>query len=375
MKMSLKKISPYLAKNLEMSEEALLNSFRPAEIGDLETLVEFRKPLFQGDAPWDDKSYLDWRYSFEGTSDNRNCMWVFKKDSLIIGCIGVERVDLHTPESLITAYKLMDVLVDPVLDGKGLGAWMNLYLMERYPVLIAVGSNEKSYSLVSRLFYQISALKAFKLPIRSKQLLLKSLKSSLLAGIIAVPLDMLLSMRRTIKWKRVDGVISSRLLNEIPVDMSQFSSGRQDQIYVDRSAKYLNWRYINNPRCSFDVTGVYHDDSLVGICIYRYYIPIKATQTEAVIFDWFYVEDESGNDYQSTLLHEVISLLSSKGVAAVSIHAHCESCDDTLFRLGFILRGQAPFFYLHVGDETINLNLYDQKKWFLTEGDFDTDLY
>jgi len=165
------------------------------------------------------------------------------------------------------------------------------------------------------------------------------------------------------------------LLSEIPEDISQFSSCRQDQIYVDISSRYLNWRYKNNPRCNFDMIGLYSDDSLVGISICGFYASEKGRQPEAVIFEWFYVEDDSCNDYQSILLQETVSQLNANGVATVSVHTCCETCGEVLFRLGFILRDQMPSFFLHVADETVREKLYDEKKWFLKEGDFDTDLY
>ena len=81
-KITLEKISPYLAKGLGISDEALAQCFSPATREDLDEIVQFRQSLFGGDAPWDDKSYLDWRYSFDGIGTEQNCIWIFKKESI-----------------------------------------------------------------------------------------------------------------------------------------------------------------------------------------------------------------------------------------------------------------------------------------------------
>ncbi len=370
----LNKISPYLAKSLGMSVEALAQSFQPAGGDDLDELVRFRQALFSGDAPWDDKRYLQWRYSFDGDVSGTSCMWVFKMESKIVGCLGIETVDLCSSGSLIPATKAMDILVDPALDGRGLGAWMNLYLMSIYPVMIVVGSNDKSHSLIIRLFHQLSHIKKYKLPIRSRYFLQKGLRSSLLSGIVSVPFDMLLYLRRKLQWRKSNKKVVTRELNEIPGEVNRLKAASDDFVYVNRSADYLNWRYIANPRRKFTLIGMFGGLELVGIAVCREYYSELTQQNEAIIFDWLCLDDESGAGF-STLIQQSASFLLDRGACTINLAVYCGECDGSLRKLGFIERDvEAPFF-IYVKDEELKAKLCDETKWFLTEGDSDTDMY
>jgi hypothetical protein len=375
MKMTLERISPYLAKSLGMPDEALAQSFAPATREDLDELVRFRLSLFEGDAPWDDKRYLDWRYNFDGTGTERNCMWVFRKESKIIGCLGIEVVNLHLSGTLIPACKAMDILVDPEFDGRGLGAWMNLYLMSIYPVIIVVGSNENSHSLLMRLFHQISHTRIFKLPVRSCQFLQKGLKSSLLSSVVSVPFDLLLSARRKLQWGRVEKGISTRELSVIPPYIAQLKSGRENQVSIQRSSEYLTWRFANNPRREFTVIGVFKGKDLVGITICHLFLSESTQQPEATILEWFFMEDGAGINYQTLLFQESISFLMAKGACTINVEAYCNSCHENFRHLGFIVRDMSLPFFVYVRDNELREQLYDEDKWFLTEGDYDTDMY
>lgn len=374
MKMTLERISPYLAKSLGMTGEQLSQCFSPATTDDLDELARFRQALFDGDAPWDDRSYLEWRYRFDDTGHEKNCIWVFRKDSKIIGCLGIERVDLHVQGSSITAYKAMDILVDPELDGRGLGAWMNLYLMSLYPVIIVVGSNDKSHSLIIRLFHQLSHIKIYKLPIRSRNFLQKRLRSSLLSSIVSVPFDVLLYLRRKLQWKINDNKVITRELNEIPDDVNKLKVASDNLVYVKRSVDYLNWRYITNPRRKFTLIGVFNGTMLVGMAVCREFFSELTQQNEAIIFDWLCLDGVSSASFNA-LIQQSASFLIERGACTINLAAYCDECDDNFRELGFIARDiEAPFF-VYVKDEELKARLCDESKWFLTEGDSDTDMY
>ena len=87
MKLTLDRMSPYLAKSLGLSEEEVIGCFRPATHGDFEQVVALRRALFSGTAPWDDCAYLRWRYDFsENESEVANRFWIFKPhDEVLVG--------------------------------------------------------------------------------------------------------------------------------------------------------------------------------------------------------------------------------------------------------------------------------------------------
>lgn len=369
MKLSLEKISPYLAKSLGIEVAALSQCFVRATEADLDEIMMLRTTLYAGDTPWDDRQYLKWRYRFE--QDSENCLWVFRLTEKLVACIGVEKVVVHAGDATYDAYKLMDILVDPELDGKGLGAWMNLRLMQHYPLLIAVGANEKSRSLVTRLFKPLPALDVYKLPVKSARLLKKNLIVPVLPNLLALPLDAYFWLRRKAQWYSTDD-ITVKQLKAIPEEVSAFIAGRKSSIAVTRSVSYLDWRYLQNPRVRFDVLGVYRGDKLIGLSVSHRYFSAVAQYPESVIFDWLVLES-SGNTNEKIVLQQTAAHQVVNGAVTVTVPVHCKQCSASLLQSGFLLRDTSTSFFVHASDQDVLRSLTENQAWFITEGDFDID--
>jgi len=370
--MSLDRISPYLAKTLGIPKESMYQCFLPASFADIDDLLDLRKALFEGKAPWNDRDYISWRYFSES---NENNIWVFKKGNEILGCIGLEQVNLHINNELGTAHKAMDVLVKPELDGKGLGAWMNLALMEKYPTLFAVGSNEKSHNLVSRLFHPMANRQVWKLPINLNSTFRSKLKIGPLSDIVAFPFNIFLSIKQKFHFSSLSHDFSVKSLEKIPADVNSFQLRDNNQIYVHRTREYLNWRFVQNPRRKFIILGFYYKESLVGISFSWKYYSKANQQNEALIFDWHFTNSDLVRDMQGPLLQETVIYLKKQGVKLIQTFAYGDNSKDLLSKLGFIQFNENLTFFTFTKNSKLQKHLYDDKNWFLTEGDSDTDMF
>ena len=358
----------------------MLGCFRPATDGEFEQVVALRRAVFAGAPQWDDDAYLRWRYDFSNDeSPVANRFWIFKREDKVLGGVGMERVSLVVDGGVMTAHKGMDVLVDPAIDGKGLGAWMNLALMERYPVIVVVGSNQNSHKMLTRLYRELPGLQVWKLPISVRGTLKRRFRVGPLATPLAIPVDLALKLRRESKRVRSSGGFELQELTSVPDDVDSYSkSATQGSLLVDRTAEYLTWRFMENPRRDYRILGLYEEGELVGFSVYRLYRSVENDQTEAGILDWFTREGlrlPAGEKpkYGLILLQETVEYLVQQGACMIRVSASDEYSRNVLGRLEFRRREEGSSFFVFFSHPELRHSLLDRESWFLTEGDEDTD--
>jgi len=379
-KLTLDRLGPYLAKSLGLSEEAMLGCFRPATRGDFEQVVALRRTLFTRTPRWNDNAYLRWRYDFsDDQSPVVNRFWIFKRGDEVLGGVGLERVSLVVDGEVMTAHKSMDIVVVPAIDGKGLGAWMNLALMERYPVILVVGSNQNSHKMLTRLFCELPGLQVWKLPISVRGTLKRRFRLGPLAAPLAFPVDLALKLRRKSKPVQCPSGIELQELTAVPADVDSYSKdSTRGSILVDRTAEYLTWRFFENPRRDYRLLGLYEKGALMGYSVYRVYRSEENDQIEAGILDWFTTEGLCSADgekpkYGLILLRETVEHLVRKGACMIHVSASDEYSRKVLGGLEFRRRPEGSPLFVYCSQPELRNRLLDGESWFLTEGDEDTD--
>jgi hypothetical protein len=133
---SFARTSTLVSRVLGLTPEELRASFRPAGAQDLPALIELRRRILGDALTWDDRQYLLWRYDFEGRPDSPGRVMVAAHAGKLLGVIGAERVRLARGSEVLDAVSLMDIMVQPELDGSGLGIWMNMAIFETHPIVI-----------------------------------------------------------------------------------------------------------------------------------------------------------------------------------------------------------------------------------------------
>ena len=136
-----------------MAPEELIASFQPATSRHLPGIIDLRGKVRS--VPWDEASYLRWRYDFSGRSDARSRLMVVAHGDRVLGMMGAEAVRLARGGDRLDALSTMDILVDPDLGGAGLGAWLNTALFATSPVVFELGANPNSLGLIKRLFHML----------------------------------------------------------------------------------------------------------------------------------------------------------------------------------------------------------------------------
>lgn len=376
--LSLERLAPYVARALGMAAGDVVQAFRPATPRDLPAIADLRRAVAGGSLWWDDERFLRWRY-FDGTSgDSVPRYWVFEHGARLLGGVGLEPVTLVVDGVPHPAVRSLDIMVHPSVDGLGIGALINLLLFARHPIMLVIGTSERSRSLIGRMFVEVTALGVSKLVLRSRPVLDSHLRPRMAVPIVAPVVDLLLRLRRLATRRAPARHLRVERLSAFDEAATALAARGEGpgRIIVRRTAEYLNWRFMENPRCAHVIFGAFHAGRLVGYIVTRFNTARPNPRAEAEIVDWLVdgvAVPEAAAAVMGVLLETALDDLRRQGA---SIVRQLTSDADSL-RLarghGFIPRpGERLPFFIHAGTPVLSERLAGGG-WYLTGCDFDVD--
>ena len=125
---------------------------------------------------------------------------------------------------------------------------------------------------------------------------------------------------------------------------------------IDRSAEYLNWRYVYNPLSQYELLTARRGDSLLG------YVVFHCETDDATLDDLFGTNDE----IIEWLLWAAIALLRKRRVTTLSAPTgEWHPWYPLMLRLGFRIREKSPIV-IYGGLEGVV-----ERAWLLMNGDRD----
>jgi hypothetical protein len=197
-------------------------------------------------------------------------------------------------------------------------------------------------------------------PIRANRSIANHVKSRTLVGALAAPVNVLLQLRDLAcfsvgGWAIVD---QDGLCNGEFTQLAR-SVGSRYGFCVERSAEYLNWRYLHHPLVRHEILTARRDGKLMG------YVVFSHTNVDAKIVDLFGFSDTA---MWNALVARVVTLVRNRGVVTLSLPALSASPWTGLLQgWGFHPREAAPLVvYPHASAEA---PAEGPAHWFLTDGD------
>ena len=131
----------------------------------------------------------------------------------------------------------------------------------------------------------------------------------------------------------------------------------------ERSAEYLNWRYLDTPLERHELLTARSDGTLMG------YVAVTREERVATLVDAFSVADEA---VSSALLRHAVARLWTQGVADVRVAVVApDPWLARLTRIGFRRRGEAPVVVHALPGAPLDAAVLQHSTWFLTHGDRD----
>jgi hypothetical protein len=367
MALTLEKITKIIARNLALSPAELYDSFSPANELDIPAVINFRQAHLGKSIAWQDDAYLRWRYDFSGNlTAALNRLWLLKVEGEILGIIGLDYVQLSCRGERINAANPLDLLVDIKWDGLGVGVWMTMVLQHDYSLMFAMGATKSSKALVQKLFTPMPDLGNWKYLLNSSRYLHKKIHP-LLLPLAAKCVDTGLSVARkwlgrgkTKPWQLAPVLNFALHSSQLDALMDTY----QDTLWIlrQRSADFLQWRFLTNPRRHYDALGLFKDGSLAGYAIYH----IKE-RSHLHIDDLFTASNNLPG--LQALIVTLLEIASAEGVDLVSFTAHNELWQTLMIPLGFTFREDGHLFGVAVQDSELQAHFIDPSRWWVTSCD------
>jgi hypothetical protein len=333
---SFAKTTTLVARALGITPDELTESFQPARSRHLAGITELRRQIIGSHPARDDARYLQWRYDFEGRPDSRGRLMVVARGDKVLGMIGAENVRLVRGDDRIDALSLMDIMVDPEVDGSGLGVWLNLAIFDENPVVFEIGANPNSIGLVTRLFHRLPNRKQYVTPLTMRRYLEKRLRSGAAALALATTADATLKLWRALTFRRIPASWSLREVTRFDDTVEGLFARRwaATEITFERSSQYLNWRLFENPQAKYLVLGAFEANDMVGYIAYQ--IDDDAGDVKVVrLVDWL-VDARYGFRGFKLLAQEVIRRALVERADLISINPLHARIERSLWRLGFV---------------------------------------
>ena len=376
MPQSFERLAPYVGRALGLSDEELASACRPAHESDIGGILALRRSVLTG-VWWDDERFVRWRYFPGPIPGGEVPFWVFVKGGEIIGACGVEPVTLVVDGVAMPAVRTLDIMVRPDLDGLGLGALMNLVLFRRFPITLVTGSNERSHNLLTRMFHHATDLRFWKMPLRARAVIDAKMQLGPINAIAALPLDAALGIGRILSKPRLPNGVVIREMKAFDERLEALSRRCETvtRVMVRRTDSYLNWRFVQNPRCHYRLFGAFHGDRLEGYVVTRLNLARPNPRREAEIVDWLAAPQSENTDaLQAALLHAGATHLQQEGAGIVSCAVATGASTAFIESIRFRLRPaeRMPFF-VRAADSTLQTRLSVGQDWFVTRGDFDVE--
>jgi hypothetical protein len=196
--------------------------------------------------------------------------------------------------------------------------------------------------------------------LRSNARIATKIKPRLVADGLSVVVNAVLSLKR--------GSLQSRTGATLQKHTGRFGSeftelalriGSRLGNCVERSAEYLNWRYVDHPQQQYEVLTAHRHGLLEG------YLIFQIRGTDANVVDWF----GDPADLRADLVRGLIATLRSREAEAIHVPVlSSHSVSDELMALGFRPRESSPVVFVepmlgHADSTQTNT------AWLLLDGD------
>jgi len=359
-----------------LSEDACAQAYRPATAAQLPQILGLRRSV-NGHMWWDDERFVQWRY-FSRLTDGKDVpYWVFTKDDEVIGACGLEPVTLVIDGEPVSAVRTLDIMVRPDLDGLGLGVFMNLMLFKHFPITLVTGSNEKSHQLLKRMFHHTLDLRFWKAAIRARAIMHEKVNLGPLSSVVAPPVDLVLNLMRSRRRVVPPPGITIKPIASFDSRVGDLSrqcelSGR---LVVRRSDEYLNWRFVQNPRCQHHMLGAFRGEELEGYVVTRLNLARPNPRRQAEVVDWLAKPVTHPSDsVLPSLIQTGMEPLIREGAGIVSCAGVTDDLAPAMAATGFRFRPaeRLPFF-VRAANPDVHRRLTSGCGWYLTRGDWDVE--
>ena len=366
------KISKVLATSLGITAEELTQSYDRATDADIADLCELMRLGF-GSAENVRKEVLAWRYF--SSSNNSSDIFVLRYQGKLIGAIGAEPIKVKVGDNEYEGITASDIVVHPDHMKRGIGAWMNLYLQHKFPIVVAMGSNENSNNMVRRLFKPMNCRYHFKMLFTIKNYLEIRRWPPFIVNPLSVICALPLALLRVLFLKPLpDGytITTVDTAENLPLFFYHPAYKHRNLNSILRSEKYCRWRYDFNPKSDFKILEMRNENHFIG------YAVVKHPVTGAIAKDWQLMDWDFLPNFRDQKHLQILFSAVAKYAIENNAHSLSVMASDNLSRMslrssGFSHRALDDGFFLWAQSH-VDSAVLDDSNWFLSLCDTDEAL-
>lgn len=365
------KITKVLATSLGITADELVRCYNRATIADLAAICDLMCLGF-GVVENLSPEIIAWRYF--NFSKNISDIFVLRYQGNLIGAVGAEPVKVKVGDKIYEGIRAADIVVHPDHMKRGIGAWMNLHLQYTFPIVMAMGSNAKSDTMVRRLFKPMNCRNHFKILFSVKSYFeIRGWPSPLVKFIALLAILPLAVIRHSCLMPIPRGytLTVSDNTDNLALFFNDPSYQPRNSTITLRSAEYCRWRYDLNPKSHFSTLQLHQQNHLIGYAIVK---KDYATETKNwQLMDWDLLPGFRDEKYLRVLFSAAIKCAVQDGAQSLSTMASDPLSRDSLRQTGFSHRAVDDGFFLYA-NETVNPDVLNEDQWFLSLCDTDESL-
>lgn len=365
------KITKVLAASLGMSADELVSCYARATIADLAAICELMCLGF-GVVENLSPEIIGWRYF--NFSKNISDIFVLRYQGVLIGAVGAEPIKVKVGDKEYEGIRAADIVVHPEHMKRGIGAWMNLHLQHTFPVVMAMGSNENSNTLVRRLFKPMNCRHHFKILFSIKSYLGVRGWPPLVANIVAMFAVLPLVLNRTFHLQSLPRDYALTLADntrQLAVLFNDSEYQPPSANIVLRSAEYCHWRYDLNPKSNFKTLELSLKGRCVGYAVVKNGVTNKMQDWQ--LMDWDLLPSFRDEKHMHILFSAAVKYAVKDGAQSLSVMASDRLSCSGLRKAGFSHRALDDGFFLFA-NASVDPAILNESQWVLNFCDTDESL-
>lgn len=351
-----------------MSDEIIIEQLK---LSDKDKVLAFLREAYDDNPRMSDERFWDWHYAEAPyAEDGKLPVWVAKSGERVVGQIGTIPVVVNVRGERKRAIWVLDMIVSKDFRGRGLAKKIVRAAHEDCSFGLVINTSEQA---ASTKLLQDSGYKIITNVPRFHKLLYPANDVRELAKINLLREAVNLAFAPLRPRLRENENV--RAIEKFDASFDDFWAEIAPQwtSSVERSVKYLEWQYRNQPDKKFDVIGCYDGDTLRGFAVLYFRKPrANGTIPKAAITDLCY-HPENASETIDALLRESLRIAVERKVGGLVTDALDGFIEERLAFWGF-WRVKNPLQFMVKSDVQTDL-LYDPKRWHLTRGDSDISIF
>lgn len=353
---------------------------------DWPVIAEFNKIQYRPDHILTNKIYYDWQFDnvFNPNKDDYTSLGLFDKSGKLSGTIGLFPAPCNFFGESVKCNWIANLIVKENLRSLGYGALLLNAAEKGFDLAVDHNVNDLARPLFEKMGYQVDDIKRY-------LCVLNPAEADVLAGQTGLQMKIFtggnLGISPSLKFE-----VIKRCGREFDLFWEEVKS--RYPISIDRSSRYLNWRYANNPLVKYVIFAGYDGDKIGGFVVLRIEDITSGAEKKSTGIRIGWIIDLAVHEREEEqLLLRTVKFCQDQGLGLIDFfftgnfpalsldkagfmdaNIHPYSLIPTLLNpINRVKRTRNNFAFKLINQDYFNKNMTDLSNWYTTKGCGDQD--